>query len=117
MNYGNIGWKNGLSPGRYQAIIKTNAGLLLIGTLGTNFSEIIIKIQPHSYIKMSFETLAILSRPQCVKNIQGKINNIPGNQIAMRLLVNVKKIKKCLMQNAFILWAPSAMFATMLKHW
>ena len=30
----------GLSPGRRQAIIWTNAGLLLIGSLGTNFSEI-----------------------------------------------------------------------------
>ena len=31
---------NGLSPGRRQAIIWTNAGILLIETLGTNFSEI-----------------------------------------------------------------------------
>ena len=35
---------NGLSPGRRQAIIWTNAGILLIGPLGTNFSEILIKI-------------------------------------------------------------------------
>ena len=32
---------NGLSPGRRQAIIWTNAGLLLIGPLGTNFNEIL----------------------------------------------------------------------------
>ena len=37
----NIGSDNGLSPGRRQAIIWTNAGILLIGTLGTNFSEIL----------------------------------------------------------------------------
>ena len=36
-----IGSANGLSPGRRQAIIWTNAGILLIGTLGTNFSEIL----------------------------------------------------------------------------
>ena len=35
-----IGSDNGLSPGRRQAIIWTNAGILLIGPLGTNFSEI-----------------------------------------------------------------------------
>ena len=35
-----IGSDNGLSPGRRQAIIRTNAGILLIGPLGTNFSEI-----------------------------------------------------------------------------
>ena len=40
----NIGSDNGLSPGRRQAIILTNVGLLLIGLLGTNFSEILIEI-------------------------------------------------------------------------
>ena len=35
---------NGLSPGRRQAIIWTNAGILSIGPLGTNFSEILIEI-------------------------------------------------------------------------
>ena len=34
---------NGLSPGRRQAIIWTNAGILSIGPLGTNFSEILIE--------------------------------------------------------------------------
>ena len=37
-----IGSDNGLLPGRYQAIIWTNAGILLIGPLGTNFSAILI---------------------------------------------------------------------------
>ena len=36
-----IGSDNGLLPGRRQAIICTNAGILLIGTLRTNFSEIL----------------------------------------------------------------------------
>ena len=39
-----IGSDNGLSPGRRQAIIWTNAGILLIEPLGTNFSEILIEI-------------------------------------------------------------------------
>ena len=43
-----IGSDNGLAPvsalGRRQAIIRTNAGILLIGSLGSNFSEILIKI-------------------------------------------------------------------------
>ena len=38
------GSDNGLSPGRRQAIIWTNAGILLIGPLGTNLSEILIEI-------------------------------------------------------------------------
>ena len=39
-----IGSDNGLSPNRRQAIIWTNAGILLIGPLGTNFSEIPIEL-------------------------------------------------------------------------
>ena len=66
-----IGSDNGLSPGRRQAIIWTNAGILLIGPLGTNFSENLIGIQTfkkknaleNAVCKMA----SILSRPQCVK--------------------------------------------------
>ena len=47
-----IGSDNGLSPDRRQAIIWTNAGLLLIGPLGTNFSEILIEILISSFKKM-----------------------------------------------------------------
>ena len=43
---------SGLSPRRRQAIMWTNAGLLLIGPLGTNFSEILIKIQNFSFTNM-----------------------------------------------------------------
>ena len=38
-----IGSDNGLSPGRHQAIFWTYATILLIETLGTNFSEILIE--------------------------------------------------------------------------
>ena len=47
-----IGSDNGLSPGRRQAIICTNAGILLIRTLGTNFSEILGEIHSFSFSKM-----------------------------------------------------------------
>ena len=40
-----IGSDNGLSPERRQAIIWTNARIVLIGPLGTTFSEILIEIQ------------------------------------------------------------------------
>ena len=39
-----VGSDNGLSPGQCQAVIWTNAGILIIWPLGTNFSEILIKI-------------------------------------------------------------------------
>ena len=47
-----IGSDNGLSPGRRQAIIWTNAGILLIGPLGTNRNEILIEIQTFSLKKI-----------------------------------------------------------------
>ena len=67
-----IGSDNGLSPGRRQAIIKTNAGILLIRPLGTNFSEFLVEILIFSLKKIAFESVvcekaAILSRPQWVK--------------------------------------------------
>ena len=44
-----IGSDNGLSPQRRQAIIWTNVGTLLIGPLGTDFSEILIEINISSF--------------------------------------------------------------------
>ena len=41
-NYTIINSDNGLSPGRRQAIIWANAGILLIGPLGAKFSELLI---------------------------------------------------------------------------
>ena len=47
-----IGLYNGLLPGWHQAIIWTNYGILLIGPLGTNFSEISMEIDTFSFKKM-----------------------------------------------------------------
>ena len=47
-----IGSDNGLLPGWHQAIIWTNAGILLIWSLGTNFSEMSIEIYTFSFKKM-----------------------------------------------------------------
>ena len=51
-----IGSDNGLSPGRLQAIIWTNAALLLIGPLWTNFSDILNKIHQFSFTNMLQKT-------------------------------------------------------------
>ena len=60
-----IGSDNGLSPGRRQAIIWTNDGILLIGPLGTNFSEIVIEILQFSFKKMHFKVSSAKGRPFC----------------------------------------------------
>ena len=58
------GSDNGLSPGRRQAIIWTNAGILLIGPLGTNFSEILIDI--NTFKKMRLKMSSAKWRPFCL---------------------------------------------------
>ena len=60
-----IGSDNDLSPGRYQAIIWTNAGLLSIGTLRTNFSEILSETNTFSFKKMHLKMSSAKWRPLC----------------------------------------------------
>ena len=66
-----IGSDNGLSPGRRQAIFWTNAGILLIGPLGTNFSEILIGIVPseNAFENVVCEMASISVVVFCVKNV------------------------------------------------
>ena len=61
-----IGSDNGLSPGRRQAIIGTNTGILLIGPLVTKFSENLIKIQTFSFKKMHLKMSSAKWRPFCL---------------------------------------------------
>ena len=44
-----IGSDNGLSPDQCQAIIWTNAKILLNGPIGRNFGEILIEIHTFSF--------------------------------------------------------------------
>ena len=60
------GSDNGLTPGRRQTIIWTNAGILLIGSLGTNFSEILIEIYRFSLKKMHLKMSSGKLRPSCL---------------------------------------------------
>ena len=58
-----IGSDNGLSPDRRQAINWTNAGILLIGRLGTNVSKILIEIHISSFKKMHLKMSSRKWRP------------------------------------------------------
>ena len=60
------GSDNGLSPGRRQAIIWTNAGILLIGSLGTNFGENLIEILTFSFTKMRLKLSSAKWRSFCL---------------------------------------------------
>ena len=74
-----IGSDNGLLPGRRQAIIWTIAGILLIGPLGTNFSEILIGIQTFSFKKMHLKMSSAKWCPSCLGL------NVLSNRVALDL--------------------------------
>ena len=57
---------HGLSSGRRQAIIWTNAGILLIGPLGANFIEILIEILTFSFAKMRLKVSSAQRWPSCL---------------------------------------------------
>ena len=60
-----IGSDNGFSPGQCQAINWTNAGILLIGPLRTNFNEILIEIHIFSFKKIRLKMASGKWRPFC----------------------------------------------------
>ena len=94
-----IGSDNGLSPGRRQAIIWTNAGILLIGPLGTNFSEISIEMQTFSFKKMYLKVSSAKWRPFCLGlNV---LNNPWSNHVAV--LVTVLATMKGIRENEMLL--------------
>ena len=82
-----IGSDNGLSPGRRQAIIWTNAGILLIGPLGTNFSEILIEILTFSFKKMHLKMPSGKWRQSCLGlNVLKLPPNLSGaNELTIQL--------------------------------
>ena len=61
-----IGSDNGLSPSRRQAIIWTNARILLIRPLGTNFNGMLIEIIAFSFMKMRLKVSSAEWRPFCL---------------------------------------------------
>ena len=78
-----IGSDNGLSPGRRQAIIWTNAGIMLIEPLGTNFSEILIGIQIFSFKKMCLKMSSAKWRPFCLGlNVLNWVNIMSDDVLA-----------------------------------
>ena len=71
----NIGSDNGLSPGRRQAIIWTNAEILLIEPFGTNFSEIFMAIHTFTFKNMHLNMSSGKWRPFCLGLNVLRLNN------------------------------------------
>ena len=88
MNRDSIGSGNGLSPVQHQAITWTNADLLSVGLLGTNFSEIWIVILSFSVQKIHLKMLPG-SQPSCLSlNVLIKIPESWIHDIALNKRMN-----------------------------
>ena len=61
-----IGSYNGLSPGRRQVIIWTNAGILLIGPVGITFTEIWIEVNTFSLKEIHWKMSSAKWRSCCL---------------------------------------------------
>ena len=82
------GSDNGLLPGQRQAIIQTNAGILLIEPLRTNFSEISIEIHTFSFKEMHLKMSSGRWRPFCLGlNVLTKIT-----ETSIKISTSPKKI-------------------------
>ena len=70
--YGSLQWTNKESANIFtnmrerQAIITTKSGILLIGPLGSNFSEIFIEIHTFSFKKRLLKISPVKRRPFCL---------------------------------------------------
>ena len=71
-----IGSDNGSAPGRRRAIIRTNAGILLIKPLGTNFSEFLVEILIFSFKKIGLKGSSAKRRPFCFSLNELRIQRI-----------------------------------------
>ena len=102
---------NGLSPVRRQAIIWTNAGILLIGPWVTNFSELLIDIHTFSFKKIDLKMSSAKWRPFCLGlNV---LNHISHQHHQRRCLLHrtcwyydcyVSTAKKSVMKHLFLLF-------------
>ena len=82
-----IGSDNGLSPGRRQDIIRTNAAVLLIWTVGTNFSEILSEIHIFSFKKMHLKMSSAKWWQFCL-GLKVLMLNVWGRSCPVRLQID-----------------------------
>ena len=124
-----IGSDNALLPWWRQAIIWINTGILSIGLLGTNFSEILIKIYIFSLKKCIWKCCQKIgshfSYPQCLKtSLRGGLFRKVPLYITMREKYNIivtvaKKASKSRMGDGImlVLFHPSWVIGITLTIW
>ena len=106
-----IGSDNGLSPGRRQAIIWTNAAILLIEPLGTNFSEILIEILTSSAKKMHLKMSSGNWRPFCLG-----LNVLTSNDYYIEMNLKHQSCFTPVVSKSACDWFPGAMTWSSFSH-
>ena len=96
---------NGLSPGRRQAIIWNNAGILSIGPLGINFSEILIEILTFSFKKMRLRVSSAKWQPFCLC-LNVLIGPLVTNFSEILIEINTFSFRKMLLKMSSAKWRP-----------
>ena len=90
-----IGSHNGLSSGRRQAIIWTNAEILLIEPSGTNFSETSIETHISSFMKMRLQMSSGKRRPFCLGlNVLTSLTHVMNLSVTTGVFPNGLKVAR-----------------------
>ena len=107
-----IGSDNDLSPGRRQAIIWINAGILLVRPLGTKFNEILIGIQTFSFKKMYLKMSSAKWHPFCLSlNVLTHSGLNKGVEM-LQMTAGSIVLKKCI-----LIWISHLSFQLISKQW
>ena len=114
---------NGLSLVRSQAILWTNAELLSIEPLGTNFSEIWIKIQSILFMKMDLKISPVKGQPFFSGGGGGWVKMVPLYwncfKVGHLLLLVAQVVSFIFSTNTFVFisYMTSLNLLSLNKHW
>ena len=120
VNYTTTGSDNGLWPGQCQAIIWTNAGILLTGPLGTNSSEILIEIRTFSFKKMHLKMSSGKWRPLFLglNVLTHNLNSsVPVTQLSLHWSVDMTVYRSKLVASSKCHIAAATHYSNVSNHW
>ena len=110
-----IGSDNVLPPGRRQAIIWTNAGILLIPPPGTNLNEILNKIHIISFKKIHLKMSSGKWRPFCL-GLNVLIDPLGTNFHEILIAIQTFSFTKMHLKMLSVKWLPFCLYLNLLKY-
>ena len=110
-----IGSDNGMSPGRRQAIIWTNAGILSNAPSGTKFGETLIGIHTFSFKEMYLKMSSAKWRPFFLGLKVLTVPIIPRNWC--NSIVDELELHRFALTHCCVFWNNLAITDTVVAHW